>query len=189
MRRIAMMGMVLATVLSLAGCAGGGVPVDAKDETLSLVYGYFDMTDAPSRVDWVRLKDYTAKGEIDGYTIAAKDGLFFHVGVEPGSYQVESFGSDGGFFATPVRYSFGGKGRNVTATRIQKAGLYYLGAHKYVKHPGKGFFDPDRFDMQPVKTPGEKEVLQRLVQRLESDKGLASYTRQLQLAKKRLAEL
>jgi hypothetical protein len=180
--------MVLAA-LALAGCAGGGTPVDTKDETLSLVYGYFDMADAPSKVDWVRLKDYTSKAEADGYTIAAKDGLFFHIGVEPGSYQVESFGSDGGFLSSPVRYSFGGKGRNNTAVRIQKPGLYYLGSHKYIKHPGKGFFDPDRFDMQPAKTPSEKEVLQRLVQRIESDKSLGGYTRQLQLAKKRLAEL
>jgi hypothetical protein len=50
-------------------------------------------------------------------------------------------------------------------------------------------FAPDKFEMKPVTTPTEKELLQRLVKELEADKELSGYTRQLGLAKRRLAEL
>lgn len=181
--------VLLAFVLSLAGCAGSGGSIDPKDDSVSLVYGYFDMADAPSKADWVWLRKYEAAKEAEGYNMAASDGLFFHVGVESGSYQVEKFGSRGGFFSNPVEYSFGARGRNGTAIRITKPGVYFVGSHRYIKHPGKGFFEADKFEMQAAKTPTEKEVLQRVVQRLETDPELKGYARQLQQAKKRLGEL
>jgi hypothetical protein len=67
--------------------------------------------------------------------------------------------------------------------------VYFVGSHRYVNHAGKGFFDPDRFDMQASSAPSEKEVLQRVVQRLETDPELKDYRRQLQQARKRLGEL
>ena len=179
-----------AVVLSLAGCAGSGGSIDPKDDSVSLVYGYFDMKDAPSKADWVRLRKYDPKAqENEGYNMATKDGVFFHVGIEPGSYQVETFGSNGGFFSSPVEYKFGGRGRNGTAVRVTRPGVYFVGSHRYIKHPGKGFFDADRFDMEAAAAPTEKEVLQRVVERLQSDPELKGYTRQLQQARKRLGEL
>jgi hypothetical protein len=172
---------------ALAGCAST-TPVDPKDETLSVVFGYFDMKDAPSGLDWVALRQYGGKDEKDTYSLAAKDGLFFHVGVEPGSYQVDTFGSNGGFFSNPVRYNYGGKGRNATAIRITKPGVYFLGSHRYVNHPGKGFFSADKFEMQPASTPGEKELLQRLLKELETDGDLKDYARQRQMVKQRLGQ-
>jgi hypothetical protein len=124
--------------------------------------------------------------------MGAKEGLFFHVGIRPGSYQVDRFGGMGGIpllTRRPFEYDFGGKGRNRTATRIHRPGVYFLGAHRYVNHAGKGFFEADRFDMAPAKSPGEKELLQQLIQHLEADRELARYTRQIERLKKRLAEL
>ena len=180
--------MVLA--LLLGGCASTQ-PVDANDESLSLVYGYFDMKDAPSDLTWVSIRQYGTK---DGgwYHLRAKDGLFFHVGVEPGSYQVDKFGGDGGIpllTRRPFEYDYGSKGRNRTAVRIAKPGIYFFGAHQYVNHAGKGFFTADKFEMKAAKSPGERELLQRLIKELESDKELAGYTRQLRLAKQRLSQL
>ncbi len=181
-----------ALVLSVlvAGCAGT-TPVSSSDETLSLVFGYFDMKDAPSKVQWVALKQYGGK-DAGTYRLAVEDGLFLHVGVEPGSYQVDKFGGSG-FLRGDYVYNFGGKGRNSTAIRIQKPGVYFLGAHRYVNHAGKGLFAPDKFDMeparQPAKSPSEKELLQRVIKRLETDRELQPYTRQLKLARERLARL
>jgi hypothetical protein len=175
---------------ALGGCASTK-PVDTNDETLSLVYGYFDMKDAPSGLDWVSLKQYGIGKEAAWYHLRAKDGLFFHVGIEPGSYQVDKFGGTGGIPLLTRRefeYDFGSKGRNRTAVRIGKPGLYFMGVHQYVNHAGKGLFAPDKFDMKPAQAPGEKELLQRLVKELETDKELAGYTRQLRLAKQRLSE-
>ena len=108
------------------------------------------------------------------------------------SYQVEKFGGMGGIpllTRRPFEYDFGGKGRNGTAVRVREPGLYFLGAHQYVNHAGKGLFAPDKFEMKPVTTPTEKELLQRLVKELESDTALSGYTRQRELARRRLAEL
>lgn len=180
----------IGALLVLAGCASDGGSIDPKDTSVSLVYGHFDMKEAPGRLDWVSLRRYDSKKE-DGewYGMGVKDGVFFHVGVEPGSYQVDKFRTAGGFFTNPVEHHFGSRGRNATAVRIAKPGVYFLGSYRYVNHAGKGFFEADRFDMQPVKSPSEKEVLQRVIQRLESDPELKDYTRQLQLARKRLGEL
>jgi hypothetical protein len=185
----------LALAFLLAGCASTE-DVDVKDETVSLVFGYFDMKDAPSGLDWVSLKRYGTPDDREragwSYTLAAKDGLFFHIGIRPGSYQVDRFGGQGGIPLLTRRdfeYDYGSKGRNRTAVRIDRPGIYFLGAHRYVNHAGKGLFAPDKFDMQPSKTPSEKELLQRLIKELEADKELAVYTRQLKLAKQRLGQL
>lgn len=180
---------LLGAVLTLVGCASAP-PVDTKDESVSIVFGYFDMADAPSNLQWVSLKRYGEKEPV-WYDLAARDGLIFHVGIRSGSYQVEKFGGMGGIpLLTRQRheYNFGTRGRNDTAIRIQTAGIYFLGAYKYVDRPG-GLFRADKFNMEPLKTPSEKELLQRLITVLESDSELKMYTRQITLAKKRLAAL
>lgn len=188
-----MLRSLLIALVLVSGCASAPDPVDSRDENVSLVFGYFDMTAAPSALEWVSLRKYDSKAK-DGawYHLAARDGFFFHVGIEPGSYQVDKFGGSGGIpllTRRPFEYSYGSKGRNATAVRIQKPGVYFLGAHQFVNHAGKGLFEPDRFDMKPVKTPTEKELLQRVIRELETDKELAGYVRQLRQAKQRLAEL
>jgi hypothetical protein len=187
MNRMRRLIAVLGLALVVGGCATSGPPVDPKDDTRSIVFGYFDMTDAPSGVEWVSLKLYGDKPV--WYTLPVKDGLFYHVGIEPGAYQVEKFGKNPGFLSnTKYVYNFGTRGRNETARRIDKPGLYFLGAYKYVKHP-TGWFEQGKFEMQPIRTPSEKELLTRLIKILESDGDLRAYSRQLALAKRRLAEL
>lgn len=175
--------------LALAACAGGPGKVDTHDETVSLVYGYFDMKDAPSDLRWVSIKKYGDKPLY--YEAGAKEGLFWHVGVAAGSYQVETFGGQGGIAlltSSPYRYNFGTRGRNDTAIRIRRPGLYFMGTYKYVEHKG-GFMEADHFEMKTVKAPTEKELLQRLIKEMESDDDLRIYSRQLAWAKKRVAEL
>lgn len=179
--------------LTLAGCASTP-DVETNDESVSLVFGYIDMHDAPSSLDWVSLKKYGPGAKKDGewYRMGVAEGLFFHIGVESGSYQVDKFGGMGGIpllTRRPFEYFYGHKGRNQTAIRITKPGIYFLGAHKYVNHAGKGFFDADKFTMEPAAAPTEKVLLQRLIKVLESDAELAAYPRQLELARRRLAEL
>lgn len=180
----------VALAFAVAGCASSPKPVDTKDETVSLVYGYFDMKDAPSNLDWVSIKRYDPK-EGAWYRFEAKDGLFFHVGIQPGSYQVERFGGMGGMLLTrrQFEYNFGGKGRNGTAVRIATPGVYFLGSHEFVNHAGQGLFAPDKFEMRQASAPSEKELLRRVIKAIEADPEFAGYTRQLQLAKQRLAAL
>ena len=177
----------LAAMVLVAGCATTE-PVDPKDTTSSLVFGYFDAKEAPSSIDWVSIKQYG--GTAGYYNVGIKDGLFWHVGVEPGSYQVEKFGGVKRvlIFGNEVEYNYGTRGRNETAIRIATPGVYFMGAHRYVPHAG-GFFAADQFEMRAAKSPSERELLVRLIAELEADKELRVYTRQIGLAKKRLAEL
>ncbi|MGH7208710.1 MAG: hypothetical protein ACREIL_04920, partial [Nitrospiraceae bacterium] len=183
-RALAPMAAWLWLALVLGGCAG--IPIDPKDESVSLVFGYFDMADAPSDLEWASLKRYGEK-ESGWYTMDARDGVIFHIGIASGSYQVEKFGGDGGIFSRGrYEYNFGTRGRNESAIRIHKPGIYFLGAYKYIDRPG-GLFKADKFQMKPIKEPSEKEVLKRLIAVLESDSDMRIYTRQIALAKKRLA--
>ena len=187
MNKLARLFAVLSLMLMVAACAGARI--DPKDESVSLVYGYFDMKDAPSSLEWVSIKRY-GSDEPAFYQIRTYDGLFFHVGVDAGPYQIERFGGVGGIPLLTRRefvYNFGTRGRNGSAIRVQKPDIYFMGAFKYVDHPG-GFFKADKFDMQATKQPTERELLQRLVKLLETN-DYRDYTRQLGLAKKRLAQL
>lgn len=169
--------------LLVAGCASD--PVDPKDQSLSLVYGYIDMADAPSSLGWVNIKLYDGKNT--GYLVSGHKGLFFHIGVEPGPYQVERFGRDAGFFSnTDYTYNFGTRGRNESAIKVDKPGVYFMGAYKFIDVP-TGWFQQDKFRMERTKTPTERELLTKVLAILQDD--YPEYPRQIAMVKQRLAEL
>ncbi|HEX6843202.1 MAG TPA: hypothetical protein VF113_16835 [Stellaceae bacterium] len=177
---VPLLGLV---ALLIASCATSSV--DPKDPNLSLVYGYIDMEDAPSSLGWVRIKLYDGKNQ--GYSAAVKKGLFFHIGVEPGPYQVERFGRHTTFFSnTEYTYDFGTRGRNDTAVRIDKPGVYFMGAYKYVEIR-TGWFEQNKFKMERTQTPSERELLARLATVLQDD--YPQYTRQIAMVRQRLAQL
>jgi hypothetical protein len=169
-----------------SGCASTGTPIDPKDASRSLVYGYIDGKDAPSKIRWVQVKQYGDRDEgqqgyyLIDYTLST--GLFFHVGIEKGNHQVHKFGNDG------THYNWSNQGRNATALRIERPGAYFLGAYKYVHHDG-GWLGQDKFEMQPLRSPTEAEVLALVLRRLETDADLATYVHQRTLAQQRLVAL
>jgi hypothetical protein len=176
----------LAGLLALlaAGCATSE-RIDPKDPSLSLVYGYIDMKDAPSSLGWVHLTLYDGKNT--GYYTAVRKGLFLHAGVKPGPYQVDRFGRNATFFSnTDYSYEFGTRGRNETATKIEKPGVYFMGAYQYVEIR-TGWFEPNKFRMERTATPGERELLTRVLAFLQDDP--AQYPRQIDMVKQRLAQL
>ncbi|MGH8697837.1 MAG: hypothetical protein ACREVS_15235, partial [Burkholderiales bacterium] len=75
--------VIVGLAFVVGGCASSGPPVDPKDESRSIVFGYFDMTEAPSSVEWVSIKQYGDKPV--WYDLAVRDGLFFHVAIQPGA--------------------------------------------------------------------------------------------------------
>ena len=159
--------------LLVAGCASD--PVDPKDQSLSLVYGYIDMADAPSSLGWVNIKLYDGKNT--GYLVSGHKGLFFHIGVEPGPYQVERFGRYATFFSnTDYTYNFGTRGRNESAIKVDKPGVYFMGTYKFVYVP-TGWFEQDKFRMERTKTPTERELLTKVLTILQDD--YPEYSRQV----------
>ena len=179
-------GILLCWLALLAGCATQPDWIKPDDHQVSLVFGYFDLHDAPTKLDDVSLKKYD--GSPLYFDCGVKDGLFWHIGLPLGSYQVETFSGSGGLFTNPHRYDYGTRGRNETAVRIRTPDIYFLGAYRFVpvKH---GMFEQDEFQMQSIDTPSEKELLQRLIALLSSDPHFQVYQWQIDLARRRLKEL
>jgi hypothetical protein len=171
-----------AFAVSFLSCSTGK-KIDPKDRTLSMVFGYFDMKDAPSNVEWVSIKKYDMDSSDEYVHAGVQDGIFWHVGVKPGSYQVDTFGGVGGVpMLTQQNYSynFGSKGKNETAVRIKSPGIYFLGSYKYAQHK-------DGFEMKTNATAKEKDILKKLKKIFEEDKELRVYAHQIGLMKRKLA--
>jgi hypothetical protein len=179
-------GFFLCWLTLLGGCASQPDLIKPEDHQVSLVFGYFDLRDAPTKLDDVTLKKYD--GDPLYFDSGIKEGLFWHIGLPNGSYQVETFTGRGGWFTNPHRYDYGTRGRNETAVRIRTPGIYFLGAYRFVpvKH---GLFEQDEFEMKPISTPSEKELLQRLLTHLTSDPHFQAFHWQIGLARQRLKEL
>lgn len=165
----------------LAACAGA--PVDPNDTQRSVIFGYIDMEGAPTDVDWVFIQHYD--GTTDGYSVGANDGLFYHVGVPTGPYQVTKFGGSG-FFAGEVVYNFPDEGRNDTATIVDQPGAYFVGSFGYDKVK-TGLFQQKQFDIQPTDSPGEAEVLQDLLKLMR--KHNPEYRHAISLVEQRMTAL
>ncbi|WP_119459782.1 hypothetical protein [Rhodospirillaceae bacterium SYSU D60014] len=175
---------IAATLLLLLVTACASVePVDPNDPNLSLIYGYLDMEDAPTSADWVSIMHYD--GNSESYQVPAEDGVFYHVGVVPGPYQVDTFGGDH-FWNGPHIYDFGSNGRNETAIKVGPPGVYFLGAHRYVEVP-TGWLEQSKFTMEPTDTPSEREILTKLLQLLRENN--PEYTRQIALVEQRLEQI
>ena len=166
---------------SLAACAG--VPVDPNDTSRSVIFGYIDMDEAPTSVDWVFIQQYD--GTSDGYSVGADKGLFYHLGVTPGPYQVTQFGGSG-FLAGEVIYNFPDSGRNETALIVEEPGAYFAGSFGYQKIK-TGFFEQKQFDIQPTTSPTEAEILQRVLNRMR--KNNSEYRHAIALVEQRMVEL
>lgn len=185
LRRLTTATAALSALFFLAACAISD-PVDPNDPTRSVVFGYIDMDDAPSSVEWVFIMDYDSDEE-EGYRVPAVDGIFYHVGIAPGPHQVDSFGRFTTWWSnTSYTYEFGASGRNETAVRIKKPGVYFMGAYKYVD-VATGLFEQGKFEMKRIKRPSEREILAKVLERMEADN--SEYTRQIGMVRRRLAQL
>ena len=165
-------------------------PVDPNDKTLSVIFGYFNVEDAPSwgGIDWVSVKQYKPKQAY--YSCGLEDGIFWHIGVSNGSLQVESFGRNTRWYSNAFySYNFGGQGRNDTSRIIKKPGVYFLGSYKYKPIESGSFFEADQFEMVKTKFPSEKQVLTRLYEIMQEDSDLSIYRHQMGMIKRRLTQL
>lgn len=170
--------------LLLGGCA---TAVDPSDTSLSMVFGYIDMTTAPVTLKEVLIRRYsrptiTLEAAVERNTWTERGGLFWHLGVEPGTYQIYSFG-DG-----KDSYDYGDESQNGTAIRIEKPGLYFMGSYSYTIKPRKTP-GPEEFYLTPTASQHEAELLERLIRVMESKKDDKVYVRQYGWLTKRLAEL
>lgn len=152
--------LLLASVLALSGCVSTGPSRDMNDPTNSLIFGYIDMEDAPTDLEYAHVKQVFPPSEYPYWWMGAEDGILYNGVVPPGGYQMANFGGSS-FLGGPVEYNFPNYGRNQTAVRIDSPGIYFMGAFKYVE-VDTGFLEADKFSMEPIASPGERELLERI---------------------------
>jgi hypothetical protein len=133
------------------------------DKNVSMVYGYIDMEDAPSKLQRVTMKKLKPKTSEPYYHFWVVDGMFFRNNVPPGTYKFTQFGGFSGWKNVDYTYSFPSQGRGGLDRRIRRPGMYYVGSWKYVKIKKKSLFAQDKYDLVRVKSPTEKELLQKML--------------------------
>lgn len=192
--RLLITGCILLPALLLSsGCSlfSKEDPADPNDKTLSVVFGYFDLEDAPSwgGVDWVSIKQYKPKPSY--YSSGVDDGLFYNIAISnKSSIQVDEFGRNTRWYSNATyTYGFGSNGRNETALVIKKPGVYFLGSYKYKAIESDSFFEADKFNMVKSKSPTEKQLLTRVLKLMQEDSDLNIYHNQIRMIKKRLKVL
>jgi len=156
--------VVIALVLLtfLPGFAGDERPISVDNPENSLVFGYIDMSDAPTRVKGAWLEQVSPPTESPYWSMGIEKGLFYNTFIVPGTYQLSSFAGSG-YMAGAYEYKFPRQGRNETAVRIVKPGLYYLGSYKYVEVRKKSMFKRGKFSIERVSEPSEAELLRRIL--------------------------
>jgi hypothetical protein len=153
--------IVLITFGLLAGCSSSGPTRDINDPANSLVFGYIDMEDAPTKVSSAWMVQVEPPSETPYWGLAVNNGLFYNSYLPPGSYQLSKF-SGSGFFAGEHEYNFPRQG-NQTALRISKSGIYFLGSYKY-KEVKTGMFEQGKFSIEKTNKPTEAELLKRILE-------------------------
>jgi len=144
-------------------------PVTTSDErrpgvdnpSNSLVFGYIDMSDAPTKVSGAWLEQVSPPTDAPYWSMGVEDGLFYNTFIPPGTYQLSKF-SGSGFMAGPHEYQFSRQGRNETAVTINRPGVYFLGSFKYVTAQKGGMFKKAKFSIEPIDEPTEADLLRRI---------------------------
>lgn len=155
---LGVIALLAASVFS--GCAHMHNP---EQPNASLAFGYIDMDDAPTNVDIVTMRQYKPK-PVDNKpyrTVDAVKGMFWFDQLGPGSYQLVEFGGSSCWKQMSANYSMQDFSRNETALVVAKPGLYYMGSYKYRK---VGSFFSNKFTIDRVNTPSERQLLQGMLE-------------------------
>ena len=162
---------LLAALVQLAGCAGGGHGRDINDPANSLVFGYVDMADAPTKVSGAQVRQVAPPTDKPFWGTNVKNGVFYTYYLPPGSYRLATLHGSS-FLRGEFQYNFPRQGGGQTTVRIDKPGIYFLGAYKY-KSVRTGMFEQGKFAIERVSNPTEAELLQRLLETDGEIKGSA----------------
>lgn len=163
-------GILVVISVVLSSCADQRLIREDKDDlaTASLVFGYVDMGDAPTNLDWLSIRQAVPKTDKPYWNAAVDEGMFWGSHFKPGAYQMISFGGFSRWrnthfeFELPQQYA-----ENYRFKIDGKPGIYFLGSFKY-KDVKTGFFEPGKFDFVAVKSPTERELLERLLKFTDS---------------------
>ncbi len=182
MRNKMWLGVLIVVAFALGGCADQRLIREDKDDlaSASLVFGYVDMEDAPTNLDWFSIRQVLPKTDQPYWNAAIDEGMFWGSHFKPGAYQMNSFGGFSRWrntnfsFELPQQYA-----ENFRFKIDNKPGIYFMGSYKY-KDVKTGFFEQGKFDFVAVKSPTERELLERLLKFTDSKTWEARIRKRLQ---------
>ena len=153
--------LLVAALAALTGCAGGGHGRDINDPSNSLVFGFVDMSGAPTKVSGAQIIQVAPPTDKPYWGTDVRDGLFYTYYLPPGSYKLATLHGSS-FLRGEHQYNFPRQGGGETTVRIDKPGIYFLGAYRY-KTVKTGMFEQAKFDIERASSPTEAELLQKLL--------------------------
>lgn len=167
MKRICL-ALAVAALGLLASCASDGPGRSMDDPTNSLVFGFIDMGDAPTKINGATIMQVSPPTDAPYWGMSVRNGLLYNYHLPPGSYQLSSIRGSS-FWRGDYRYNFPRQG-NEQAVRISKPGIYFLGSYRY-KGVKTGFFEGGKFDVERASSPTEAELLRRILDEDSAVKG------------------
>ena len=186
-------GLSMVALALLCSCATPPRLADPTATDTSLIYMYVDLSEAPSDVRWfsLLLRPKADPEDVWESNLAIEDGVMSHISARPGAYNIEHFGGiKQGFLGAGTQwiYEYHGERNGIAPFIVDQPGVYFLGSYKLKFNKG-GLLSTPEFDLVRIAEPSEREVLQRLLQRLEKDEFSQAFTRQLTQARERLHNL
>ena len=172
--------LVLFLSLALGGCGSQQLAKEREDGDRSLVFGYIDAKESNTVFDSFAFAPNAPgkKGEDIEARVAGSDDAFFLENMKSGPYRFSRFVTRLG--ANSYVQVFPESGPGVRGFKIDKPGLYFVGAYKFRRV--RTGFNEHKFELDLLTSPTQKEVLQKI---LPYTKG----TKWEDLVRKRLSEL
>ncbi|MGH7259486.1 MAG: hypothetical protein ACREI9_02245 [Nitrospiraceae bacterium] len=164
MRQKALLAVLLC-YLALEGCALNPQVRTTADDNSALIFGYYDMSEAPYELGCVRITQDERAGiayrQSCMRTFAS--GLFFLENAPPMKYHIPFF------YAGGRLHMISSSGKDVID--VPAVSLYFLGSFKYkVLYRNLGDLmrlTPEKYGLGPVKSPDETAVLKMLLEKVQ----------------------
>jgi len=179
MRRRAVTVVLLCT-LALSGCALNAEVRTVDDDSSALIFGYYDMSDAPYELGCVRITQDEKAGIAyrQSCMTTFPSGLFFLENAPPMKYHVPFFYAGGRLHMI--------SSDEADLIKVPARSVYFLGSYKYkVLYRDLGDIlelKPEQYGLNPVRSPNEAAVLKMLLGKVQDP-------RSKQRIKARLARL
>lgn len=150
--------------LVLSGCALNPEVRTSADDNSSLIFGFYDMSEAPYELGCVRITQDERAGIAyrQSCMTTLANGLFFLEHAPPMKYHVPFFYAGGRLHMI--------SSDSKDAINVPAGSLYFLGSFKYkVLYRNLGeimTLTPEKYGLGPVKSPDESAVLKMLLEKV-----------------------
>ena len=164
MRQKALLAVLLCN-LALGGCFLNAEVRTVADDNSALIFGFYDMSEAPFELGCVRITQDERRGIAYRQSCMRtfSSGLFFLENAPPMKYHIPFF------YAGGRLHMISSSGKDVID--VPAGSLYFLGSFKYkVLYRNLGeimTLTPEKYGLGPVKSPDEAAVLKMLLEKVQ----------------------